>query len=51
MGGMAGLKSWQWMLLLEGSPMIPIGVVTYLFIDSVPNAVQCKISWQGRISP
>ncbi|CAF3798290.1 unnamed protein product [Rotaria sordida] len=35
-----GLKSWQWMFLLEGSPTIPLSIITYLFLDNVPNAVQ-----------
>ncbi|CAF2515306.1 unnamed protein product [Rotaria sp. Silwood2] len=28
------------MILLESSPIIPLGIVTYLFLDNVPNAVQ-----------
>jgi hypothetical protein len=42
MTGVGGLKSWQWTFLLEGSWIIPLGIITYLFLDSVPNAVQCK---------
>ncbi|CAF3915313.1 unnamed protein product, partial [Rotaria sp. Silwood1] len=40
MNGVCGLKSWQWMFLIEGSPIIPLSMITYLFLDSVPNAVQ-----------
>ena len=36
-----GLKDWQWMFLLEGAPIIPLGIITYFFLDNVPNAVQC----------
>lgn len=36
------MKRWQLMFLLEGLPVIPLGVVTYFFLDKVPNAVQCK---------
>jgi hypothetical protein len=42
MKGMGGLKGWQWMFLLKGSPIILLGIITYLFLDNVPNAVQCK---------
>jgi hypothetical protein len=42
MKGMSMLKDWQWTFLLEGSPVIPLGIITYLFLDNVPNAVQCK---------
>lgn len=44
MAGIGGLQSWRWMFLLEGSPIIPLGIITYIFLDSVPNAVQCKNS-------
>ncbi|CAF3664230.1 unnamed protein product [Rotaria sp. Silwood1] len=40
MQGIGGLKSWQWTFLLEGSPIIPLGVLVYLLLDKVPNAVQ-----------
>jgi hypothetical protein len=42
MNGMGNLKSWQWTFLLEGLPIIPLGIITYLFLDNIPNAVQCK---------
>jgi hypothetical protein len=37
-----GLKDWQWMILLEGIPIIPLGIITLFFLDNIPNAVQCK---------
>ncbi|UJR19693.1 hypothetical protein I4U23_022827 [Adineta vaga] len=40
MNGIGGLKNWQWLYLLEGLPIIPLGIFTYLFLDNVPNAVQ-----------
>ena len=43
MDGISGLRSWQWMFLTEGLPMIPLGVITYLFLNSLPSAVQCKV--------
>ncbi|CAF1271329.1 unnamed protein product [Rotaria sp. Silwood1] len=40
MKDIGGLKPWQWTFLLEGSPIIPLGIITYLFLDNIPNAVQ-----------
>jgi hypothetical protein len=48
MNGICGLKSWQWMFLLEGIPIIPLSIITYFFLDNVPNAVQCKSSKKNR---
>ena len=42
MAGIRGLQTWQWAFLLEGSPIILLGIMTYLFLNSVPDAVQCK---------
>jgi hypothetical protein len=42
MDGMGNLEAWQWMFLLEGLPIILLGIITYRFLDTVPNAVQCK---------
>jgi hypothetical protein len=44
MQGLGNLKSWQWIFLFEGSPIIPLAIITYLFLDNVPNTVQCKNS-------
>ncbi|CAF1381253.1 unnamed protein product [Rotaria sordida] len=35
-----GLNSWQWMFLLEGLPMIPLGIITCLFLSNIPDTVQ-----------
>ncbi|CAF4008914.1 unnamed protein product [Adineta steineri] len=35
-----GLKDWQWMFLLESAPIIPLGIVTWLFLDNIPNTVR-----------
>lgn len=43
MDGIRGLHDWQWMFLLEGLPMIPLGIMTYLFLSNVPTTVQCNI--------
>lgn len=42
MDGRSDLYGWQWMFLLEGLPMIPLGIITYLFLSNIPNTVQCK---------
>lgn len=42
MDGVGGLKVWQWAFLLVDLPIIPIGIITFLFLDTVPEAVQCK---------
>ncbi|CAF1184316.1 unnamed protein product [Rotaria sordida] len=38
--GTRGLNSWQWMFLLEGLPMIPLGIITCLFLSNIPDTVQ-----------
>jgi hypothetical protein len=48
MKGIGGLKGWQWTFLIAGLPIIPIGIITYLFLDNVPNAVQCKSLKEDR---
>jgi hypothetical protein len=42
MEGICGLEDWRWLFLLEGLPIIPLGVITYLFLGSIPDTVQCK---------
>ncbi len=42
MNSIAGLKSWQWLFLLPGLPVIPLGILTYLTLGRVPETVQCK---------
>lgn len=36
MAGVAGLKGWQWMFILEGLPSAAMGVVTYLVLADRP---------------
>ncbi|CAF4229127.1 unnamed protein product, partial [Rotaria sordida] len=40
MKDIGGLENWRWLFLLEGLPIIPLGVMTYLFVGSIPDAVQ-----------
>jgi hypothetical protein len=42
MDGIRGLNGWRWMYLLEGLPMIPLGIVICLFLNNLPDTVQCK---------
>jgi ACS family tartrate transporter-like MFS transporter len=35
-GGVAGLKSWQWLFLLEGIPSLILGVVTLFYLPDRP---------------
>jgi hypothetical protein len=42
MNGIHGLKSWQWMYLIEGLVMIPLGIAICLFLNNIPDTVQCK---------
>jgi hypothetical protein len=42
MDGVRGLDGWQWMFLIEALPMIPLGVITWLFLNNIPNTVQGK---------
>jgi D-galactonate transporter len=41
MTGVAGLRGWQWLFLLEGLPSIAIGVLVLLFLDNGP----AKAKW------
>jgi hypothetical protein len=42
MDGIRGLNDWRWMFLFEGLPMIPLGIITWLFLNNIPDTVQCK---------
>ncbi|CAF1060970.1 unnamed protein product [Rotaria sordida] len=44
MKDIGGLKSWRWLFLLEGLPIIPLGVMTYLFLGGIPDTVQCNVA-------
>ena len=35
-GGVAGLKSWQWLFLIEGIPSLVLGVVTLFYLPDRP---------------
>ncbi|CAF1174184.1 unnamed protein product [Rotaria sordida] len=51
MKDIGGLKNWRWLFLLEGLPIIPLGVMTYLFLGSIPDTVQCMGQMGGAIAP
>lgn len=36
-GDTHGLKSWQWMFLLEGAPALLMGVMAYFYLDNRPE--------------
>ena len=42
MEGIAHLHKWQWLYLLEGSPSVPPGIITFIFLSNIPDSVQCK---------
>jgi ACS family tartrate transporter-like MFS transporter len=37
LGGVYGLKGWQWLFLLEGIPAVLLGVVTFFYLDDKPD--------------
>jgi MFS family permease len=36
MGGVAGLKGWQWLFILEALPAVILGIVTYFYLTDRP---------------
>ncbi|CAM4883364.1 unnamed protein product [Rotaria socialis] len=40
MDGISGLTTWRWILLLEGLPIIPLGLITLLFLANIPETVR-----------
>jgi MFS transporter, ACS family, tartrate transporter len=40
LGGLYGLKGWQWLFLLEGVPAVLLGCVTLLYLDDKPEGAQ-----------
>jgi hypothetical protein len=42
MKGIAKLQDWQWIFLLEAIPVIPLAIITYLFLGNIPDTVRCK---------
>jgi nitrate/nitrite transporter NarK len=41
MGGVGGLRNWEWLYLLEGLPSIVVGLVVLLYLDDGPE----RASW------
>lgn len=39
--GIAGLKGWQWLFLLEGFPSVILGVITWFYLNDSPD----KANW------
>lgn len=37
MSGLAGLKSWQWLFLLEGIPTVLVGIGALFYLDNAPQ--------------
>jgi len=37
LGGVYGLKGWQWLFLVEGIPAVVLGVVTFFYLDDKPE--------------
>jgi D-galactonate transporter len=33
LGGVSGLKAWQWLFVLEGVPSVILGIVTFFYLD------------------
>ncbi|RQS26454.1 MULTISPECIES: MFS transporter [unclassified Burkholderia] len=38
--GVWGLAGWQWLFLLEGTPAVLLGLVTYFYLDNCPGSVR-----------
>jgi sugar phosphate permease len=41
MGGVGGLRNWEWLYLLEGVPSVVVGVLVLLYLDDGPQ----RASW------
>jgi sugar phosphate permease len=41
MGGVAGLRNWEWLYLLEGLPSVVVGILVLLYLDDGPE----RASW------
>ena len=40
MAGLAGLRGWQWLFLIEGAPAICLGVIAYFYLPDRPAAAR-----------
>lgn len=40
MGGVAGLRNWQWLFLLEGMPSIALGCLAYFYLSDGPASAR-----------
>lgn len=38
--GVAGMKGWQWMFIIEGSPAVLLGVVAYFYLQDGPASAK-----------
>ena len=36
MAGLAGLRGWQWLFLIEGAPAICLAVIAYIYLPDRP---------------
>ena len=41
MGGVGGLRNWEWLYLLEGMPSVVVGVLVLFYLDDGPE----RASW------
>lgn len=42
MRGLTNLHDWQLIYLFDGAPIIPLAIITYLFLGNIPDTVRCK---------
>ena len=40
LGGVSGLRSWQWLFLLQGVPAVLLGVFCYFYLDDGPGTAR-----------
>ncbi|CAF4610191.1 unnamed protein product [Rotaria sp. Silwood1] len=40
LNGINGRSGWSWIFLLEGLPIIPLGLITYCFLANIPETVR-----------
>jgi D-galactonate transporter len=49
LGGSYGLKGWQWLFLVEGTPAILLGMVTYWYLDNGPASADWLSAEEKRV--